>query len=444
MKTKKQSVIHQKLFTPKNAIWLYMSLLVISLAFLTSCSPNETTENEKAPKSIREYLTGANDPLEQLRNAAEEGDANSQFHLALKYYHGKDVAKDYAMAEKWMRKAAEQGHKEAQFNLALIFYNGDGVPINYPEAEKWYRKAAEQGLVDAQYNLAWMHYNGKGVPVNHEEAAKWYRKAAEQGHKVAQNNLGVCYVSGQGVVQDYAEAVKWYLKAAEQGEALSQNNLGELYEFGKGVAQNYGEATKWYLKAAEQGYASAQFNLGRCHEEGHGVSKDYGEAVKWYRKSAAQGNTKAQKKLGAMYGNEATSGATKDAASAEAEIMKILLSINRNNIFKAPNFNEKKLNNAIMSYAPGVERTDILLHSDDTVFGGAKEGCIITKDTLYFKGLLSEPGKVRIEKGFIFTANGGDIMLGNMKLLHLSIIEDWELRQIVSILNILAASAGNN
>ncbi|MBO4512570.1 MAG: sel1 repeat family protein [Victivallales bacterium] len=225
---------------------------------------------------------------------------------------------------------------------------------------------------------------------------------------------------------------------------MAQNNLGELYEFGKGVAQNYGEATKWYLKAAEQGYADAQFNLGACHEEGHGVSKDYGEAVKWYRKAAAQGNTKAQKKLGAMYGNEATSGATKDAAAAEAEIMKILLSINRNNIFKTPNFNEKKLNNAIMSYAPGVERTDILLHSDDTAFGGAKEGCIITRNTLYFKELLSKPGKVRIEKGFIFSAKGHDIMLGDMKLLHLTLIEDWELRQIVSMLNILAASAGNN
>jgi TPR repeat protein len=44
-----------------------------------------------------------------------------------------------------LRKAAEQGNADAQFNLAVAYENGAGVPKNLAEAAKWYLKAAEQG-----------------------------------------------------------------------------------------------------------------------------------------------------------------------------------------------------------------------------------------------------------------------------------------------------------
>ena len=45
--------------------------------------------------------------IEQLRNAAEQGDAGARFKLGLKYYLGEGVPKNYRKAFEWGRKAAE-------------------------------------------------------------------------------------------------------------------------------------------------------------------------------------------------------------------------------------------------------------------------------------------------------------------------------------------------
>ncbi|HIF93894.1 MAG TPA: sel1 repeat family protein [Myxococcales bacterium] len=52
---------------------------------------------------------------------------------------------------KEIREAAEQGDADAQNNLGVMYANGYGVAENYAEAVKWYRKAAEQGDASAQY-----------------------------------------------------------------------------------------------------------------------------------------------------------------------------------------------------------------------------------------------------------------------------------------------------
>ncbi len=52
-----------------------------------------------------------------------------------------------------VRKAAEQGDAKAQFELGKLFKNGQGVPMDQNEAIKWYRKAAAQGLTPAKEAL---------------------------------------------------------------------------------------------------------------------------------------------------------------------------------------------------------------------------------------------------------------------------------------------------
>ncbi len=115
-------------------------------------------------------------------------------------------------------KAAEQGLAEAQYNLGVRYYLGQGVPQDFTEAAKWYQKPAEQGLAYAQYKLGVMYSNGRGVPKDDAEAVKWYEKAAEQGLAEAQYNLGVRYGKGQGVPQDLTEAHKWFNLAASRSQ----------------------------------------------------------------------------------------------------------------------------------------------------------------------------------------------------------------------------------
>ena len=56
------------------------------------------------------------------------------------------------------RRLAEQGDADAQYNLGVRYANGEGVLKDEAEAVRWYRLSADQGNADAQFNL------GVGTP----------------------------------------------------------------------------------------------------------------------------------------------------------------------------------------------------------------------------------------------------------------------------------------
>src|SRR6266566_424500 len=53
-----------------------------------------------------------------------------------------------------------------------------------------------------------------------------------------------------------------------------------------------------------------------------------------------------------------------------------------------------KLNNALGAYAPRVSPEDVLLFFDNTVFGGGKDGLLLTSDAVYWHNITSSPGKI--------------------------------------------------
>ena len=122
---------------------------------------------------------------------------------------------------------AEQGNAESQYHLGVMYQRGDGVFRDYNEAVKWYRKSAEQGHSDAQYNLGIMYERGHGVPQDYKEAVKWYKKSAEQGESLAQYNLGVVYGNGEGVPQGYIMANMYSNIDSVNGDKDSVRNRDE-------------------------------------------------------------------------------------------------------------------------------------------------------------------------------------------------------------------------
>jgi hypothetical protein len=52
------------------------------------------------------------------------------------------------------RKAADQGNADAQFCLAVMYNEGRGVPHDPGQAVSWYRRAAEQGNKPSKAVLA--------------------------------------------------------------------------------------------------------------------------------------------------------------------------------------------------------------------------------------------------------------------------------------------------
>lgn len=204
------------------------------------------------------------------------------------------------MIKLW-ENAANYGHVHAQYNIAMLYYNGNGVPKDYSKAFKWYTKSANQGFMMSQYNLGFMYQEGEGVTKSESLALEWYQKAADQGFVPSYNQIGGIYSNKQGLLQNYLLAVKWYLKGSKKGIPESQFNLGSMYLNGKGVSMSVSKAAKWYLKAAEQGHSQAQYFLGLLFQGGEGIPKNDSDALLWLQKAAEQGLADAQNHLGLMY-----------------------------------------------------------------------------------------------------------------------------------------------
>jgi uncharacterized protein len=116
-----------------------------------------------------------------------------------------------------LTQQAEQGVAEAQHNLGMRYVQGKGVPQDYKQAVTWFQLAAKQGVAEAQYNLGLMYDQGEGVPQDYKQAVTWFQLAAKQGHVKTQNHLGWMYANGEGVPQDYRQAVTWFNIAVANG-----------------------------------------------------------------------------------------------------------------------------------------------------------------------------------------------------------------------------------
>ena len=123
-------------------------------------------------------------------------------------------ANNLPLAYKEFREAADAGDADSQFNVALMFEKGIGVDKDEKEAVVWYLKSALQGNAGAQYNLGVMCENGRGTEVDFAKAHKWYRKASVQGDELAIGNLGMLYVRGQGVKENKTAGVALLLVSA--------------------------------------------------------------------------------------------------------------------------------------------------------------------------------------------------------------------------------------
>ena len=60
---------------------------------------------------------------------------------------------NYELAFKYYMMAAEAGDPESQYYVALMYENGYGVEQDMEEAMKWYERSAEQGYEEAVNRL---------------------------------------------------------------------------------------------------------------------------------------------------------------------------------------------------------------------------------------------------------------------------------------------------
>ncbi len=252
--------------------------------------------------------------------AAELGNPDEMFDVAVSYYHGKDGAeKDTEKALFWMRKAKQaqtEGsldktrpvdgllrdiEREVAFDAGNAAYrNGDCV-----EAIRQFERAAELGSSAAAHNLAVIYKSKEGIDKEEKQIFRWRRKAAELGYPDDLYNIAVSYYHGKdGAEEDPEKALFWAKKAkqAQEKGALSKDfpidallrSIEQSIVFDAGLAANesgdYAEALRQFTRAAELGSSSAAHNLAVMYRTGDGVSKDEKEAFRWSLEAAGMGH----------------------------------------------------------------------------------------------------------------------------------------------------------
>jgi hypothetical protein len=129
--------------------------------------------------------------LENTQSKADQGNAEAQFSLGLRFANGGPTVLDYTKAAHWYLLAANQHHALAQFNLGLMFADGQGVTQDDAKSLKWMRLAALQGDAGAQHHLGMRHRRDsfEGLPKDalesNLEAYKWFQLAAAQGYRAS-------------------------------------------------------------------------------------------------------------------------------------------------------------------------------------------------------------------------------------------------------------------
>lgn len=156
---------------------LFASLLIVGLTPLAGA---DTTSALQAFRS-GDYATAK----QGFEAAAEAGDPAAQYWLGHMYAEGIGVAKDDAVAARWMSKSADAGNIAAMRDLGIMYLNGDGVLQDYALAKEWLEKAAFENDTVAQRNLGTIYAEGLGVPEDKSKAYVWFDFAARGGDEQA-------------------------------------------------------------------------------------------------------------------------------------------------------------------------------------------------------------------------------------------------------------------
>ncbi len=194
------------------------------------------------------------------RRAADKGSNSALIHLGNFYENGLGITADVNEAIKHFRHAADAGDAEAQYRLALALLKAHPDDAGArTEAFELLRKSADGGFATAELRVGAIYERGEfGQPTDFERALPLYLRSISHGSTDAKVRLGRLYYDGRGVAKDDLRAAELFRSAAEAGNPNGQYYLGTMYESGRvAPGVNAGEALRLYRLAARQGQLEA-------------------------------------------------------------------------------------------------------------------------------------------------------------------------------------------
>ncbi len=194
-------------------------------------SPAATGGTIKVPSAVMRVESGSGSPVMSLpdnvfqvrtddpvrlrdlvaayRRAAEAGDMEAQFALAVLYLQGRGLPKDRQRGMAWMRRSAEQGYLPAQSYLYLASGEFGALPLHGSILLDWARERALAWDPQAFYLLGRIFETGRGVVADVVQARRWYQLAALMGVEVASIPMPVEPTAEGGAENERSGAEAW-------------------------------------------------------------------------------------------------------------------------------------------------------------------------------------------------------------------------------------------
>jgi len=185
--------------------------------------------------------------------AAERGDREAMFALAMLHFSGRIKPASREEGAKLLATAAKLGQATAAYDLGLIYIEGQLFPQDFAPAAALFRSAAQVGSPEAQYALATLYKEGRGVPKDVVEAARLLAAASSADNTDAQLEYAIALFNGTGVAKNEHLAAILLAKAARKGNPVAQNRLANVLAVGRGAQANPVQAIKWHIIAKAGG-----------------------------------------------------------------------------------------------------------------------------------------------------------------------------------------------
>ena len=188
---------------------------------------NPDEHAEEAQLFVYEQM---NQSMSHPPEAAEAGQARTQYALGKIYRDGQGVEKDVQKAVELFTLAAMQGNSFAAFALGKMYLSDDpALSRNVAAALKWITNAAEHGNQFAQYYLGKLLLKGTDdISQDTNSALRWLLASVEQGNVHAEYALAMAYLKGESVPKDSLKAMELLKRASSREHQFAQYQLGKL------------------------------------------------------------------------------------------------------------------------------------------------------------------------------------------------------------------------
>lgn len=146
-------------------------LLILTFISINVSGQNAHALNDQAKQLIEQQKFEEAIPI--LKQAAELGNAESQYNLGYSYRAGTGIDQDIEKGIYWFAKSAEQGFNDGLYQMMMAYGNGDGIVQDYTKAFEFGLRCAENGDGTCMWNVINCYYSGMGVEKNMDKMLEW-------------------------------------------------------------------------------------------------------------------------------------------------------------------------------------------------------------------------------------------------------------------------------